>query len=176
MFDPRDYDRDDARHDQDLDTLDRHDDHPPDWRDRADGERDDDRHDDRERYGRDRDRDKRDPRDVFMRDLDLPRGDEREIVRDRDREYRLRGSESRSLSTVGSFRVVRASDLRDHDGRPADPRRAPKTVNNVLTVLNTMLKKAVEWELIERVPCGIRLLPVPPPSARFHDFDDLESG
>ena len=25
--------------------------------------------------------------------------------------------------------------------------RAPKTVNNVLTVLNTLLKKAVEWEL-----------------------------
>jgi integrase len=37
-----------------------------------------------------------------------------------------------------------------------------------------MLKKAVEWELIGRVPCAIRLLPVPPPSARFHDFDDFE--
>ena len=32
------------------------------------------------------------PRDVFTRDLDLPRGREREIVRDRDREYTLRGS------------------------------------------------------------------------------------
>jgi integrase len=52
--------------------------------------------------------------------------------------------------------------------------RQPTTVNNVLTVLNTMLKKAVEWELIGRVPCAIRLLPVPPPSARFHDFDDFE--
>src|SRR5262249_32723746 len=28
--------------------------------------------------------------------------------------------------------------------------RAPKTVNNVLTVLNMLLKKAVEWEVIER--------------------------
>src|SRR5436190_4041004 len=36
-----------------------------------------------------------DPRDVFLRDLDLPRGREREIVRDRDRQYTLRGSESR---------------------------------------------------------------------------------
>ena len=35
--------------------------------------------------------------------------------------------------------------------------RAPKTVNNVLTVLNTMLKKAVEWAVIDRVPCAIRL-------------------
>jgi integrase len=53
-------------------------------------------------------------------------------------------------------------------------KRAPKTVNNVLTVLNTMLKKAVEWGVIDRMPCTIRLLPVPPPSAPFHDFDEYE--
>jgi integrase len=47
-------------------------------------------------------------------------------------------------------------------------------VNNVLTVLNTMLRKAVEWDVIDRMPCTIRLLPVPLPSAPFHDFDDFE--
>jgi integrase len=52
--------------------------------------------------------------------------------------------------------------------------KAPKTVNNVLTVLNTMLKKAVEWGVIERMPCATRLLPLPPSSAPFHDFDDFE--
>jgi integrase len=52
--------------------------------------------------------------------------------------------------------------------------RKPKTVNNVLTVLNMLLKKAVEWNVIERMPCTIRLLPVPKPSARFHDFADYE--
>jgi len=52
--------------------------------------------------------------------------------------------------------------------------KAPKTVNNVLTVLNTMLKKAIEWGVIDRMPCVVRLLPVPPPSARFHDFEDFE--
>ena len=31
--------------------------------------------------------------------------------------------------------------------------RAPKTVNNVLTVLSVVLKTAVEWGVIERVPC-----------------------
>ena len=72
---------------------------------------------------RDRDsRDIHDLRDVFSRDLDLPRGTDREIVRDRDHEYTLRGSETRTLSTVGAFRVVPASRLRDHSGRPADPR------------------------------------------------------
>jgi uncharacterized membrane protein YgcG len=34
----------------------------------------------------------------------------------------LRGSESRTLSIVGAFRVVSARDLRDHNDRPADPR------------------------------------------------------
>jgi hypothetical protein len=39
-----------------------------------------------------------------------------------DREYTLRGSESRTLATVGAFRVVSSRDLRDHHDRPADPR------------------------------------------------------
>jgi len=52
--------------------------------------------------------------------------------------------------------------------------RKPKTVNNVLTVLNVLLKKAVEWDVIERMPCVIRLLPIPKPSAGFHDFEDFE--
>jgi hypothetical protein len=89
---------------------------------------DDPRWDDsRDRDWRDRDSPDRciDPRDVFAEGLDLPRGVERELVRDRDhdREYTLRGSESRTLSIVGSFRVVSSRDLLDHDGKPADPRK-----------------------------------------------------
>jgi len=52
--------------------------------------------------------------------------------------------------------------------------RAPKTVNNVLTVLNMLLKKAVEWGVIERVPCAVKLLPVPKPSMGYYDFDEYE--
>jgi hypothetical protein len=33
--------------------------------------------------------------------------------------------------------------------------KAPKTVNNILTVLNTLLKKAVEWGVIDDVSCTI---------------------
>jgi integrase len=52
---------------------------------------------------------------------------------------------------------------------------APKSVNNVLTVLNMLLKKAVEWEVIERMPCSVKLLRVPKASATsFYDFDDYE--
>lgn len=52
--------------------------------------------------------------------------------------------------------------------------RAPKTVNNVLAVLNVLLKKAVEWDVMDRIPCVIRLLPIPKPSAGFYDFDEYE--
>ncbi len=52
--------------------------------------------------------------------------------------------------------------------------KAPKTVNNVLTVLSVMLKKAVEWNVIERMPCAIKLLPVMASARSFHDFDQYE--
>jgi integrase len=52
--------------------------------------------------------------------------------------------------------------------------RSPKTVNNVLTVLNVLLKKAVEWQAMDRMPCVIRLLPIPKSSTTFHDFADYE--
>jgi hypothetical protein len=83
-----------------------------------------DRHGDARWPERDRDDRERhvDPRDAFVRHVHLPRGLERELVRDRDREYTLRGSESRTLATVGAFRVVSSRDLRGHHDRPADPR------------------------------------------------------
>jgi DNA-binding MarR family transcriptional regulator len=64
----------------------------------------------------------RDPRDTFTSDLDLPRGRERELVFSHEHTYQLRGSEARALATIGAFRVVPASDLRDDDGRPGDLR------------------------------------------------------
>lgn len=147
-FDPRDYadardsqdprDRDKReRDDDDVLTIGREpshrvEDYHDERRDRDDDRRDTrDRDDHRERDDvrwADRDREPRergtDPRDVFTRGVDLPRGRDREIVYDaRDREYTLRGSESRTLATVGAFRVVPARDLRDHSDRPADPRK-----------------------------------------------------
>ena len=81
--------------------------------------RDDARWPDRDRERQDR---TFDPREPFTRDLRLPRGLGREIVRDRNREYTLRGSETRTLATVGAFRVISSGDLRDHRERPADLR------------------------------------------------------
>ena len=90
-------------------------------RDREDGSRDLGRG---SRAGPDaRERDQVDPRDVFMEHVDLPRGLEREHVHTRDHDYTLRGSETRTLTTVGAFRVVPASDLRDKFDQPLDPRQ-----------------------------------------------------
>ena len=61
-----------------------------------------------------------DPRDVFASGLELPSGLERERVHTHERDFDLRGSEVRTLATVGAFRVVPVDDLRDGRERPAD--------------------------------------------------------
>lgn len=105
-------------------------------------------YDPRDQDARDRDQAKRDhedarcssdPLDVFSRDLELPRGPERELVRDRDHHYRLNGSDTRTLSSVGAFRVVSERDLRD-------PRDA------TLEVRDPDLRHLERQGLIQRVP------------------------
>ncbi len=52
--------------------------------------------------------------------------------------------------------------------------KAPKTVNNVLTTLHTLLRVAVEWGVITEMPCTMRLLKTPRPAMAFHDFPAYE--
>jgi len=65
----------------------------------------------------------RDPRDPFIDGLELPRGLEREIVIDGDHRYELNGDDSRSLATIGAFRVVSEHDLREprNESDPREP-------------------------------------------------------
>jgi integrase len=76
------------------------------------------------------------------------------------------------IPQLGSKRldVISTEDVQQLHRHLVD--RASKTVNNVLVVLNVLLKKAVEWDVIDRMPCVIRLTPVPKPSAGFFDFDE----
>src|SRR5947199_5916760 len=81
------------------------------------------RDDSRERSHSDpREHEERNPREIFASGLDLPRGPERERVYVHEHEYDVRGSEARALATIGAFRVVPASDLRDDHGRQGDVR------------------------------------------------------
>jgi hypothetical protein len=104
-FDPRD--RDDDVREVDMPWVDPHENtrDEADVRDRDDDPRDQDA---RERAS--------DPRDPFADGLKLPRGPEREIVLDDEHRYELNGDDSRTLATVGAFRVVAERDLREmHD-------------------------------------------------------------
>jgi hypothetical protein len=50
-------------------------------------------------------------RDALAQQLDLPRGEDRERVWAGTQPYDLRGSEVRTLATIGAFRVVETSDV-----------------------------------------------------------------
>ncbi len=49
----------------------------------------------------------------------------------------------------------------------------PKTVNNVINVLSKMLNVAVEWDVIERLPCRIKLLKTVTPVMAFYEDDQF---
>lgn len=104
------------------------------------GDRTDSGAGDRDQATRDREDDRRSTnlRDVFSRDLELPRRPEREVVRDRDRDFRLNGSDVSTLATVGAFRVVSERDL-------PDPRDA-------VDVRDRNLRHLEDQGLIQRVP------------------------
>jgi len=95
-----------------------------------------------------------DPRDAFVRDLELPRGRDRERVYMGTRAVELRGSEVRTLATVGAFRVIPETDLRDADTRPRDLRHlrdvglvhtSPYVVGNARTHLVTLTPRGREF-------------------------------
>ena len=53
-------------------------------------------------------------------------------------------------------------------------RKAPKTVNNVLATLHRLLGVALEWGVLEGMPCTIRQVKTSRPVMSFHDFDAFE--
>ena len=67
--------------------------------------------------------------------------------------------------------AITSEDVQHLKGRLST--KAAKTVNNV-QVLNVLLKKAVDWDVIDRMPCAVTLLPVPKTSMSFYDFDEYE--
>lgn len=76
---------------------------------------------------------------------------------------------------LGSKRLdqIRPEDVQRLKARLTN--KAPKTVNNVLTVLNTLLRVAVEWELISEMPCPVHLIRnVPVRPTPFYECDQFE--
>ncbi|RKH09523.1 hypothetical protein D7X74_29445 [Corallococcus sp. CA047B] len=52
--------------------------------------------------------------------------------------------------------------------------RSPKTVNNVLVVLNMVFKTALKWGVIEQMPATIELLKVAPATMEFYEPYEFE--
>ncbi len=50
----------------------------------------------------------------------------------------------------------------------------PSTANNVLTTLSRVLKIAIEWGVIEKMPCTIKLMRREHTEMRFHDFHEYQ--
>ncbi|MFN8179295.1 MAG: site-specific integrase [bacterium] len=72
----------------------------------------------------------------------------------------------RRLSEISAEDIARVKlRLREH---------APSTVNNTLTTLSSLLHLALEWNLIDRMPCTIRMLSRPRTEAGYWDFDELD--
>jgi integrase len=75
------------------------------------------------------------------------------------------------------FGTRRLDDIRDTDVAKlkADLKALnPKTVNNVLVTLSTVLKAAKEWGVITALPCTIKLLKTAVSSVEFYEPSDYE--
>jgi hypothetical protein len=71
----------------------------------------------------------------------------------------------------------RLDDIHDADVQKLKAELAhlsPKTVNNVLCVLNTMLKVGVEWNVLEAMPACVKLLKVSPSEVPFYEPHEYE--
>jgi hypothetical protein len=81
------------------------------------------------------------------------------------------------LHVVPFFGSKRLDEIRSEDVQGLKSRlahRSPKTVSNVLSVLATMLRVAVEWEVIPSMPCRLTCLKTAKSEKSFLAFDDLE--
>ncbi len=78
---------------------------------------------------------------------------------------------------VPRFGTMRLDQINDQDVQRLKANlahRKTKTVNNVLTVLNTLLRTAVRWEVIDKMPARIELLKTSSAPPDFYDFAEYK--
>lgn len=136
------------------------------------------------RWGRDRERElmvqpQVKPRKEVPTLLEFaPRFIEEYVIANRQKPSEVESKKSRlRLHLMPHLGLKRLDAIRNEDVQRLKSRLgkyAPKTVNNVLTVLNRLLSIAVEWEVIDQMPCTIRHLKVVHKEAAFHDFAEYE--
>lgn len=78
---------------------------------------------------------------------------------------------------VPMFGAKRLNEITDEDVqalKASVAKRKPKTANNVLSTLGTLLRIAVEWNEIPAMPCRIRLLKAQNLVVRFYETDEYK--
>jgi integrase len=76
------------------------------------------------------------------------------------------------LPLMGTATLDQITDLRVAQLKGRLRTKSRKTTNNVLTVLNKLLKVAVKWKLLGAMPCTIELVKVSNASPDFYEFED----
>jgi integrase len=74
----------------------------------------------------------------------------------------------------GAIRLDAISDDTVQTFKGALSKRAPKTVNNILTVLSKALRVAVEWGRLDRLHCRVKLVKVQKTEIEFYEPEDYE--
>jgi integrase len=75
---------------------------------------------------------------------------------------------------LGDLRLDAITDEQVQRLKGRMSKQKPKSVNNVLTNLNKLLKVALEWKVIDAMPCRIRLLKSAKPVVEFYEEPDYE--
>lgn len=75
---------------------------------------------------------------------------------------------------LGKLPLDQITDERVAELMGAKADLSPKTVNNMLSVLNKLLDVAVDWKVIDKKACRIRLLKVPDSAFAFYDFAEYD--
>jgi integrase len=76
------------------------------------------------------------------------------------------------LPTFGELRLDEIGDelVQRFKGELVEDEMANKSINNLLTALSVTLKLAVDWKVIEAMPCRVRLLKWERVEVPFYDF------
>ena len=78
------------------------------------------------------------------------------------------------IPTLGKLRLDAIDDESVQHLKAKLESLGAKTVNNILNVLSRLLHVAVEWKVLDRMPCTIKLLRTTAPTMAFYEDDDYE--
>jgi integrase len=78
------------------------------------------------------------------------------------------------VPSFGSLRLDAIGDelVQRFKGELVDDGMANKSINNILTALSVTLKRAVDWKVLDAMPCRIRLLKWDKGEVAFYDFSE----